>query len=111
MFAALALVMLTPLPDLGRDPPPPLSDLGRFPDAKAADARCRALQRQCCMVHQQQDSPERDYALRQIEYATECWGALLGAHDQKASERDRRESLMELNHLLGDRDYRRGQMP
>lgn len=50
MLTAIALVMMTPLPDLGRTPPPstlpPLSDLRRFPDADAAKARCNALQRQ-----------------------------------------------------------------
>lgn len=50
MLTGIALVMLTPLPDLGRTPPqstlPPLSDLRRFPAADAAEARCRALHQQ-----------------------------------------------------------------
>ena len=110
MFAAIALVMLTPLPDLGRDRPP-LSDLRKFPDATTADVRWRGLQHQHCVLHQKPKSPERENAIRQVEYAIECWEALMAAHDQATPERDRREWLEQLNRLLGDKNYRRGRMP
>jgi hypothetical protein len=63
------------------------------------------------MLFQQPKSPERENALRRVEYARECWEALLAAHDQKSSERDRRDNLQELMRILGDQNYRRGQMP
>jgi hypothetical protein len=111
MFAAVILLTFTPLPDLGRDPPlPPASDLARFPDAKTAESRHAFLSRQECALHHEEKSPERDNAIRQIEYALDCWGTLQAAHDSK-TERERRQNLQQLNVLLGDMNYRRGQMP
>jgi hypothetical protein len=112
MLTAIALVMMTPLPDLGRDPPPPpLSDLARFPDIKTTEARFRALQNQYGMLRQMPKSSERDNAMRQNEYVSDCWMMLLAAHDKDTSAKKRREYLLELNCLLGDKNYQRGQMP
>jgi|SRR6516162_8382361 hypothetical protein len=108
MFAAIALVMMTPLPDLGRDPPlPPLADLRRFPDAKATEARFRALVTE---EQEWQHFGEKDRR-RQIKYAKRCWGMLREALDSSGGERRRRACLQTLNQLLGDENYQRGQMP
>jgi hypothetical protein len=112
MLTAIALVMLTPLPDIGHDPSlPSLSDLVRFPDRKTAESRGHRLFDQECRLLYQDSSPERYEALRQIEHALKCWDLLLGAQDKAFRERGRRECLKELKQLLGDENYRRGQMP
>lgn len=63
------------------------------------------------MLHLSPKSSERDNALRQNDYERECWDTLLEARDETASEKARRENLLELNRLLGDVNYKRGQMP
>lgn len=111
MLAAVLLLAFTPVPELEPGPPlPPVSDLARFPDKATAMVRCGVLQRQYCALHQQPETPERDAAIRQLDYMIDCWDTLALAHED-ARAPARRRALKELRQLIGDADYRRGRMP